>query len=44
MGEHWPTEDGVCAKCGGSGRHAVHGGMFGFQTCPRCDGTGEVDE
>jgi len=29
-----------CENCGGAGRTAVHGGMFGFQTCTTCNGTG----
>lgn len=29
-----------CEKCDGAGRTAVCGGMFGFQPCVRCDGTG----
>jgi len=41
MSEYVPTSDpNDCEKCGGSGTHAVVGGMFGTQECPRCDGSG----
>jgi DnaJ-class molecular chaperone len=32
-----------CPKCDGAGKRAVHGGMFGFQECTRCNGTGTVE-